>query len=202
MSSKGYEYVKNSRHNLKRRLLYIMGDKCCLCGYNKATTALEFHHINPEEKDFTISANANTGFEKSAEELRKCILVCANCHREIHEGLIKEELISSFDEEKYKEISQEVQDMKARKIQYCKKCGKIISKTAEYCIDCFAEARRTVERPTREELKDLIRNKPIRQVGIQYGVADNTIRKWCDKYNLPRKKEDINAYSDEEWEKI
>ena len=121
----GYEYVKKSRHNLKRRLLYVMGDKCCICGYNKCPSALEFHHLDPEQKDFTLAKNANVAFEKAAQELRKTILVCANCHREIHAELIDtESLISSFDENKYQEILQELEDMKTGTIHYCKNCNK------------------------------------------------------------------------------
>ena len=55
---------------------------------------------------------------------------------------------------------------------------------------------------TREELKGLIRNKPFTQIGKQFNVTDNAIRKWCDKFNLPRKKSDIQKYSVEEWSKI
>ena len=53
-----------------------------------------------------------------------------------------------------------------------------------------------------EELKDLIRIKPFTKIGEQYQVSDNAIRKWCDKYNLPRKATEIKKYSDEEWELI
>jgi transposase len=55
---------------------------------------------------------------------------------------------------------------------------------------------------TREELKQLIRTTPFTQIGKQFGVSDNTIRKWCDKYNLPRKVSEIKKYSDEDWSKI
>lgn len=58
---------------------------------------------------------------------------------------------------------------------------------------------RTVERPSREELKQLIRTKTFAELGRMYGVRDNTIRKWCDFEKLPRKKMDINKYTDEEW---
>ena len=61
---------------------------------------------------------------------------------------------------------------------------------------------RIVERPSREELKILIREKPFTQIGEMYGVSDNAIRKWCDAEGLPRKKTDINKMTDEEWEKI
>ena len=65
------------------------GGKCEICGYDRCATALEFHHINPDEKEFGIGQKGYTrSFEKNKEEVDKCILVCANCHREIHEGLI------------------------------------------------------------------------------------------------------------------
>lgn len=63
-------------------------------------------------------------------------------------------------------------------------------------------SQRQVERPTRVELKKLIRMYSFVQIGKKYGVSDNTIRKWCDNYNLPRRVKDIKQYTDEEWEKI
>ena len=48
----------------------------------------------------------------------------------------------------------------------------------------------------------MIRSKPFTQIGKQFGVTDNTIRKWCDVENLPRTKQEINSYSDIEWENI
>jgi 5-methylcytosine-specific restriction endonuclease McrA len=65
------------------------GGKCCICGYDKCYDALEFHHLDPSQKDFGLSSNGHTrSWEKVKEELDKCILVCANCHREIHAHLI------------------------------------------------------------------------------------------------------------------
>ena len=65
-----------------------------------------------------------------------------------------------------------------------------------------SKQQRTVERPSRKELKQLIRTKPFTQIGKMYGVSDNAIRKWCDFEKLPRKKNEINKYTDEEWELI
>lgn len=61
---------------------------------------------------------------------------------------------------------------------------------------------RKVERPNREELKTLIRKKSFVQIGKDYGVTDNAIRKWCKAYSLPYLKRDINSYTDEQWKKI
>ena len=70
------------------------GGKCCLCGYNKCMGALDFHHIDPSKKDFAISKQRRTSpqkFDCVKSELDKCILVCSNCHSEIHAGLVQPE---------------------------------------------------------------------------------------------------------------
>ena len=74
-----------------------------------------------------------------------------------------------------------------------------ITKGAERCKECAAKISRTVIRPTREELKNLIRTKSFVELGRIYNVSDNAIRKWCKHYNLPSKKSDIKKMSDEEW---
>lgn len=85
------ECVKNGvtilKRNFKQECINYKGGKCILCEYNKCNSALEFHHTNPQEKDFHISdSGAHKLTNKIKLELDKCILVCANCHREIHSG--------------------------------------------------------------------------------------------------------------------
>ena len=64
------------------------GGRCQLCGYNRCPEALEFHHLETSGKDFGISDKGYTrSWKKIKEELDKCILLCANCHREVHTGL-------------------------------------------------------------------------------------------------------------------
>lgn len=81
----------------------------------------------------------------------------------------------------------------------CIDCGKVIYKYATRCTECYAKFMRKTIWPTREELKELIRSNSFESLGRQFGVDGNAIRKWCDKYNLPRRKRDIKQYSDEEW---
>lgn len=77
--------VSERRRKTKDMAIEYKGGKCEKCGYNKCNGALEFHHLNPEEKDFSISTSGTTkSFERIKKEIDKCILVCANCHREIH----------------------------------------------------------------------------------------------------------------------
>lgn len=78
------------RKRTKLKLIEYKGGKCEICGYSKCIRALEFHHTNPNDKDFTISGKS-LSFEKLKNEVDKCMLVCSNCHSEIHDGLIKEE---------------------------------------------------------------------------------------------------------------
>ena len=83
------EAVQKRREKVKQLLVEYKGGKCEICGYNRCVGALEFHHINPEDKDFGIGQKGYTrSIEKNKQEVDKCIMVCANCHREIHEGLI------------------------------------------------------------------------------------------------------------------
>ena len=78
------ERVARRRREVKRMLVVALGGKCAKCGYNKCVEALDFHHLNPEEKSFGLSASGYTrSFEKALAEAKKCILICANCHREI-----------------------------------------------------------------------------------------------------------------------
>jgi hypothetical protein len=76
--------VKSRRQRLKEMSVEYKGGKCEKCGYNKSIWAFDFHHLNPKEKDFTISAYLVLGWDKIKLELNKCILLCANCHRELH----------------------------------------------------------------------------------------------------------------------
>ena len=89
----------------------------------------------------------------------------------------------------------------SKKHNCCIDCGRVISDTATRCISCYNLSRKP-NKPEREELKQLIRNKSFTQIGKDYFVTDNAVRKWCDSYNLPRKKTEINKFTEEEWEII
>lgn len=72
------------QRSLKNQAIQYKGGKCSVCGYDKCNGALTFHHLNPSKKEFSIANCALTSFEKVKRELDKCILVCYNCHMEIH----------------------------------------------------------------------------------------------------------------------
>ena len=80
--------VTKRRKRVKSLLVEYKGGKCEKCGYNKYIGALEFHHLDPTQKDFGISSHGNTlKLDVMKKEADKCILVCSNCHKEIHDAL-------------------------------------------------------------------------------------------------------------------
>ena len=78
------ERMKSKHAELAYKAIEYKGGRCALCGYSKCRAALEFHHVDPTEKEFTPSRGYKNTWVKLKLELDKCILVCANCHREIH----------------------------------------------------------------------------------------------------------------------
>ena len=82
------EAVQRRREKLKLKAVAYKGGECCKCGYKKCVAALDFHHTDGGKKEFGISTQGYTrSWEKLRAELDKCILVCANCHREIHHNV-------------------------------------------------------------------------------------------------------------------
>lgn len=94
-----------------------------------------------------------------------------------------------------------VQDF-SKKEHKCIDCGNSITKGATRCVKCSHKLTYKCEHPTREILKELIRTKSFVEIGKIYGVSDNSIKKWCKKYDLPFKKSEIKLINDSDWEKM
>ncbi len=78
--------ARNKRFIRRVKLRY--GCQIVGCGYKKFEGALDFHHLDSVEKDSAIGHLAKDASMKVLkDEMRKCIIVCANCHREIHGGV-------------------------------------------------------------------------------------------------------------------
>ena len=69
------------------KAIKLLGGSCRVCGYNKCSSALEFHHIDPTIKDVHYSSMRSWSFSRIKKELDNCLLLCSNCHREEHERL-------------------------------------------------------------------------------------------------------------------
>ena len=92
IARKEYQKIWNKKfgrnNSRKRRLKHILilnriklEEGCLHCGYDSNPKALEFHHINPEDKSFTIAQKLTTELIKILRETEKCIVLCSNCHR-------------------------------------------------------------------------------------------------------------------------
>lgn len=86
------EALRNKKRALKHYLVEYKGGKCQECGYDKCEGALQFHHRDPNEKDFQISHinlnNTDFSIENIKKEIDKCDLLCANCHAEKHYKIV------------------------------------------------------------------------------------------------------------------
>jgi hypothetical protein len=75
--------IKNQRKR-KQQFVDYKGGSCEKCGYNKCCGALEFHHLDPKEKDPNWNIMKSKSLENVKAELDKCSLLCSTCHRETH----------------------------------------------------------------------------------------------------------------------
>lgn len=85
--------VAERRRLLRERAIQFLGGVCAICKYDGPPEAYDFHHEDPLEKDFVISSRM-TSWQAIEEEIRKCVLLCARCHREVHAGYHPAYLVS------------------------------------------------------------------------------------------------------------
>lgn len=94
---------------LKHRLIELCGGACQICGYSRHSGALGFHHLDPATKAFTIAGSHTRAWDVLVEEVRKCVLLCENCHREVHAG------VTSIPEPVRARVERVTQDMPRRR---------------------------------------------------------------------------------------
>jgi transposase len=81
------EAVVRRRRRVKEILVQEAGGRCRLCGYDRCVAALEFHHLDPAAKEFGVAQNGMArSIERLRAEVRKCLLLCSNCHAEVECG--------------------------------------------------------------------------------------------------------------------
>lgn len=154
--------------------------KCERCGWGETnpftdTLPLELHH-----KDGDYRNNVENNLE----------ILCPNCHS----------LTANF--KGANQQSKRNRDGYISRKNYCIDCGISILSTSTRCSSCESKIREQSPPISRDELKILIRRTAFTQIAKKFNVSDNTIRKWCDKYNLPRKASDIKKITDTDWELI
>ena len=83
------EAVSHRRRRVKAILVEEAGGRCIACGYDRCMAALQFHHVDPETKQFSLGRRGVArSLDKARTEARKCVLLCANCHAEVEAGVL------------------------------------------------------------------------------------------------------------------
>jgi hypothetical protein len=169
-----YENVKQWRHRTKERMILSLGGKCCICGYKKTHRSLCFHHLNKNEKDFilgSVRANAKS-WSKIVGELKKCVLLCMNCHGELHDGIVTlPNNIPQFDESFTDYKSKDFFDT-------CPVCGKDKPKKQKTCsVSCAVKMASKINWFDIDLLQMFKEYKSFNAISRVLEVSDSTIRK-------------------------
>lgn len=172
--------VKNWRRNTKIRIVQAMGGCCQICNYNNCYQALEIHHIQPDMKDINFSKLISNPrkWEEIKEELKKCILLCCRCHREVHFGHVEiPQNYNSFDESKIEFF-----------ISLCKVCNKKIHYMNKTCSpNCSAKLANKAIQWESVNLEEELKNNTLSKLSEKYSVSINAIKKRIKKMNIDLK---------------
>lgn len=142
----------------------------------------DFDHLDQGKKSLEISrlrGSRNIDREFVKEEIKKCQLLCCNCHKK---KTCKQLNYKQRDKEGLKQFDH-IQYKKEKEISICPKCNKNEKeKRADCCVKCYKISIRTVDRPSFDTLEDEVAKNGWLKTGRKYGVSDNTIRKWVRWY--------------------
>ncbi len=174
------EVIKRWYKKLKKNIIIGFGGKCCVCGYDRCMESFDFHHLDPSKKSFNISSFKIKNKAQIYEELKKCVMLCSNCHREYHAKMIEIKNPIMFDESKIP-----IKEIIMRECEVCKKP----TKNSRFCCpNCSGIFSRKVNLSS-EELLELVKTKSYTEIGNMFGVSEAAIRKRhkkLKKYNHVR----------------
>jgi len=160
-----YDCQKRFKQKRKIQMVQAFGGKCQLCGYNRYYGSLDFHHKNPSNKDISIS-QSSLSFEDLKKELIKCILVCSNCHREIHAHLISQDVI-----DKLTVTQKMIADMKVPKISI---------------IPITIKEFYKYKYPSKNKLQKLVWSKSPVTLAKHIGCGISALYNFCTRHNIKR----------------
>jgi hypothetical protein len=163
---------------LARKIYFIklLGGGCSVCGYRKNISALAFHHT--KEKEFNLDKRMMSAKNISVleNEVRKCILLCNNCHSELHNPQLEIEGL----QERIDNNSIESKTPK-KNISVCKLCGKTISKSAKVCSECYSldreKIRTQIHYIPKEDIIEMFKTKNISEIHRETGISNRRISK-------------------------
>ncbi len=163
-------YVAARVLSLKLRAIAYKGGKCQICGYEKCPAALEFHHRDPNEKDYDWNKMRRRAWDDIIKELDKCDMLCANCHRERHYDPSIAQRAIEFLKSKSRYVSQIACDN-------CQLMFKPKLHDIKFCSHkCVSENQQKIKWP--DNLPALVAvAKSVRALAKELGVSDKAIVK-------------------------
>ena len=168
-----------NRWTMKLRCIKHLGGKCELCNYDKCPEALDFHHRDPSTKSFTISGRMSRSWDVLRPEVEKCMLLCANCHRETHwkERTDKNALV--YDEPAIRKISKKA----ARKLEIYN--DRVEASLINPRIKLIGNGK--INWPSNDELHELVITSSFVSAANVLGVSDSAIRKHLRRQGIDPK---------------
>lgn len=157
-----------------------MGGACCICGYARSPNALEFHHLDPSIKDFSFgSIRAEPkSWSKIVAELKKCVMLCANCHREVHDDV-------AFVPDNAPRFNIEFEDYRvqerAMRSTPCPVCNQSKRPDATTCSLRCAGVKRNRADWSKFDVLEMKTSMTLREIGKVVGVSDVAVAKRIKK---------------------
>jgi len=190
------------------------GGQCEICGWAGHPAGFDFHHINPDEKEYEINRIGIKGWDKIKKELDKCQLLCSICHRKQHnknwdeilfitylDATTKVDIYTDWLDDNTKEMLESAIKNKVPFQSYitgsytCQYCNESFDRThpiylaPKYCSkECMDKAQGVVEnKPTKEELEVMKKTMSWEEIAKQYRVNRKAVYKWRKKYGMLEK---------------
>ena len=171
-----YEYQKARGLKRKMELIHLKGGCCTVCGYKDNVAALDFHHEDPNEKEMRLDLRSlsNRKWETLLEEANKCILLCANHHREFHNPDKSFEKV----EELVKYYGKTIISVREKTINTCDDCGIKVNFYSKRCKPCDTKNKQNPLKPNLEVLLLEAKDNGYAWCGRKYGVSRKAIKRW------------------------
>ena len=180
------QYTTNRFLWMKIRAIIYKGGECQECGYSKCHATMEFHHLNPSEKDYQWNKLRKRSWEGIKHELDKCVLLCANCHREAHFDKNVYDRVRDWHNARMRKMA--IVQANVSKLLECPQCGtdfkphKGSRNTQKHCsTKCSYEASERVDWP--DDLPELVAASSRVKVGKLLGVSDKAVAKRLKRHH-------------------
>ncbi len=177
------------RKRTKERIVQSFGGKCGVCGYDKCQDALDLHHLDPTQKEFSLASIRAwpKSWASIVVELRKCAMLCCRCHREFHSGLLSiPQDVPQFDEKFADYKTLERLDRQSKNMKKCPVCKKDMVNRSKTCsLSCAARLTQRYDWDS-YDLHDLyvVKNMSYSAISKIVGCSGVAVTKRLKKLNL------------------